>query len=151
MFFHCLSNKEPFFTLGTDTGHFNATGKFFCWQDSFYHTRKNHIMKHICVWIEPEISWSWQLMAGTNIAESFLFSSAGNLLQADFQSWECVTGTISGPPCPPFSAIGARRREDDIRWQVFRRVSDILVDQGRKAWAEPMWEWPSVSWISKTK
>jgi len=67
--------------------------------------------------IDASLRGALEALHGNDALGFRLGSSVGNLLQADFQSWECVTGTISGPPCPPFSAIGARRREDDIRWQ----------------------------------
>ena len=62
----------------------------------------------------------------------FKIGSNGDILEEDISQWERVDGVIAGPPCPPFSRIGARRGRDDPRAAAHARVTDILVDQGWK-------------------
>ena len=61
-----------------------------------------------------------------------LGSIDGDLLSADIKSWDRVDGTIAGPPCPPWSSIGKRGSWEDERSRVWWKVTDILIDQGRK-------------------
>ena len=56
----------------------------------------------------------------------------GNILNVDVSTRERVDGIITGPPCPPWSSIGARRAQDDPREAVYQKVIDIIVDQGCK-------------------
>ena len=56
----------------------------------------------------------------------------GDLLRADITAWDRVDGVVTGPPCPPWSAIGQRSSWNDPRAQVFSKVNDIIIDQGHK-------------------
>ena len=58
----------------------------------------------------------------------------GNLLACKEEDWSRVDFVISGPPCPPFSSIGAHRAraEDDPREAVFQKVTKIIISQGKK-------------------
>jgi site-specific DNA-cytosine methylase len=56
----------------------------------------------------------------------------GDILNVNEREWERVDGVVSGPPCPPWSTIGQRARHSDPREAVFRKVTDILVDQAFK-------------------
>lgn len=53
-----------------------------------------------------------------------------DLLDIDVTSLPDCDGIISGPPCPPFSAIGKRKLHQDERYMVFKRVTDSIVHQG---------------------
>ena len=48
----------------------------------------------------------------------------GDVLSYDISSAERVDFVITGPPCPPFSAIGLRGAALDSRELVFRKVTD---------------------------
>ena len=61
----------------------------------------------------------------------FNMGATGEILEEDISQWDRVDGTIAGPPCPPYSRIGARQGNDP-RAAVHARVTDILVDQGWK-------------------
>ena len=61
-----------------------------------------------------------------------LGSVSGNLLEADVTSWSRCDGLISGPPCPPWSMIGQRGHMDDIRAQVYEKITLAIIDQGHK-------------------
>ncbi len=56
----------------------------------------------------------------------------GNLLEENVFEWDRVDCILSGPPCPPFSAIGRRAGFADDRARVFAIVADIIVSQGHK-------------------
>ena len=56
----------------------------------------------------------------------------GDLLTADIENWLPVDGIIAGPPCPPWSALGSRGGQNDVRSLVFNKVGDVLVSQGHK-------------------
>ena len=62
----------------------------------------------------------------------FKIGDTGDILREDISQWDRVDGTIAGPPCPPYSQIGARQGKNDPRAAVHARVTDILVDQGWK-------------------
>ena len=62
----------------------------------------------------------------------FKVGATGDILEEDISQLDRVDGTISGPPCPPYSCIGARRGNNDPKAAVHARVTDILVDQGWK-------------------
>ena len=42
----------------------------------------------------------------------------GDILQENIANWERMDGVICGAPCPPFSLIGPRRLEKDLRYRV---------------------------------
>ena len=67
-----------------------------------------------------------------NIDHFCLGSIQGDLLCADISSWDPCDGVVAGPPCPPWSMIGERGSWDDPRAAVFNKVTDIIVDQGKK-------------------
>ena len=56
----------------------------------------------------------------------------GDILLADITTWDRVDGIVAGPPCPPWSRIGRRASWNDVRSKVWWKVTDILVDQGKK-------------------
>jgi len=56
----------------------------------------------------------------------------GDILNVNVHEWCRVDGVVAGPPCPPWSSIGKRSNTSDPRERVFRKVSDIIVDQGHK-------------------
>ena len=62
----------------------------------------------------------------------FKIGNNGDILNEDISQWDRVDGIVAGPPCPPFSRIGARLGKKDPRARVHARVTDILVDQGWK-------------------
>ena len=62
----------------------------------------------------------------------FKVGATGDILEEDISQWDRVDGTIAGPPCPPYSTMGARQGHNDPRAAVHARVTDILVDQGWK-------------------
>ena len=83
--------------------------------------------------IDPEMGNPlWALHGPPLPGAVFKIGAAGNILEADIIQRDRVDGTVAGPPCPPYSMIGARRGEDDPRAAVHARVTDILVDQGWK-------------------
>ncbi|CAE7265647.1 ssoIIM [Symbiodinium sp. CCMP2456] len=67
---------------------------------------------------------------GTAVAQRCNLGSAGDLLQCDHRLWPKLDGLVSGPPCPPWSSIGARRGSSDERHAVFEKVHEIIVFQG---------------------
>ena len=62
----------------------------------------------------------------------------GDVLRVDLKSLDLSTDAIiAGPPCPPFSAIGARLCEVDPRSSVFVSVAlwaVYLAVHGRLSW-----------------
>jgi len=74
----------------------------------------------------------WKLHGPPPPGAVFKIGAAGNILEEDISQWDRVDGTVAGPPCPPYSMIGARHGKDDPRAAVHARVTDILVDQGWK-------------------
>lgn len=54
------------------------------------------------------------------------------MCDTDVKSWRPVDGVVAGPPCPPWSSIGLRAGADDSRAKVWRKVNEILQDQGKK-------------------
>ena len=59
----------------------------------------------------------------------------GDILLADYKSWPRLDGLVTGPPCPPWSAIGKRKSGDDKRAKVFEQVTRIIIDQTQKGMA----------------
>lgn len=57
--------------------------------------------------------------------------SSGDIMTQDIEAWERVDLLVSGPPCPPWSQIGARQGANDPREQVFQRVTAAITHQGR--------------------
>ena len=58
----------------------------------------------------------------------------GDVLACNEEEWSRVDWVIAGPPCPPFSSIKANRApEDDPGEEVFRKVTQIIIFQGRKS------------------
>ena len=83
--------------------------------------------------IDPEVAIPlWKLHGPPLPGAVFKIGAAGNILEEDISQWDRVDGTVAGPPCPPYSMIGARHGKDDPRAAVHARVTDILVDQGWK-------------------
>ena len=72
---------------------------------------------------------AWNLH-GSMAAGFRLGAIDGDILTEDIAQWDVVDGVLSGPPCPPWSLIGAKGGENDVRALVFRRVTDIIIDQG---------------------
>ena len=57
----------------------------------------------------------------------------GDLLACDEAEWSRVDFIVAGPPCPPFSSIGPKRPpEADPREAIFRKVTKIIISQGRR-------------------
>ena len=54
---------------------------------------------------------------------------SGNILKFDVASMERVDFLVTGPPCPPWSTIGRRASEDDVREEVFQKVTEIIEHQ----------------------
>ena len=82
--------------------------------------------------IDPEIAIPLLKLHGPPLpGAKFKIGPVGDIMK-DISQWDRVDGTIAGPPCPPYSVIGARRGKDDPRAEVQARVTDILVDQGWK-------------------
>lgn len=54
----------------------------------------------------------------------------GDILSFDVASMTRVDFLVSGPPCPPFSSIGARGLYLDVREQVFLKVTEMIEHQG---------------------
>ena len=54
----------------------------------------------------------------------------GDILAFDVASMARVDFLVSGPPCPPFSSIGARGAHLDIREKVFKKVTEMIKHQG---------------------
>lgn len=82
---------------------------------------------------DPEVAIPlWRLHGPPVPGAVFKIGSHGDILKEDISRWDRVDGTITGPPCPPFSMIGARQGKNDPRAAVHARVTDILVDQGWK-------------------
>ena len=83
--------------------------------------------------IDPEMGNPlWALHGPPFPGAVFKIGAAGNILEENISTWDRVDGTVAGPPCPPYSIIGARHGKDDPRAAVHARVTDILVDQGWK-------------------
>ena len=50
----------------------------------------------------------------------FKIGATGDILEEDISQWDRVDGTIAGPPCPPYSRIGARRGKKILEQQCMR-------------------------------
>ena len=59
------------------------------------------------------------------------FGQAGGFLSVDVTAWERVDFLMSGPPCPPWSSIGQRRGQDDIRERVFVHITLCIEHQAQ--------------------
>ena len=82
---------------------------------------------------DPEIATPlWRLHGPPLPGAIFKIGPTGDITEEDISQWDRVDGTVSGPPCPPFSVIGARLGKKDPRAKVHERVTDIVVDQGWK-------------------
>ena len=73
-----------------------------------------------------------QLHGAVHASQFKLDDIEGDILNVDERQWERVDGVVTGPPCPPWSTIGRRAQRADPREGVFRKVTDILVDQAYK-------------------
>ena len=83
--------------------------------------------------IDPEVAIPlWRLHGPPPPGAVFKIGATGDILKEDISKWDRVDGTLGGPPCPPYSMIGARQGKKDPRAAVHARVTDILVDQGWK-------------------
>ena len=70
---------------------------------------------------------------GSCVARSFqLGRPEGDIMNVDFTLWDRVDMVVSGPPCPPWSAIGRRQGAADWREAVFAQVTNIIVDQAHR-------------------
>ena len=70
---------------------------------------------------------------GREVAAKFCIGPVvGDLLRLDVSSLEDVDIVISGPPCPPWSAIRLLGGQQDVRSRVFTRVSDVIIKQSRR-------------------
>lgn len=70
---------------------------------------------------------------GPCVARNFrLGKPEGDILKVDFTLWDRVDMVVSGPPCPPWSAIGRRQGAADWREAVFAQVTNIIVDQAHR-------------------
>lgn len=57
---------------------------------------------------------------------------AGDILNLEPSEMTYVDGIVSGPPCPPFSSIGSRKGDSDVRARVFEKVVEIIIALGKK-------------------
>ena len=55
----------------------------------------------------------------------------GDVLTFDVASMERVDFPVTGPPCPPWSQIGLRGAESDVREKVFQRITEMIEFQGQ--------------------
>lgn len=94
-------------------------------------------------WGQVHISYAYDIdeslraplaaLHGDAVADGFqLGRPNGDILTVDVTDWERVDLVVSGPPCPPWSAIGLRGSKQDVREVVFQQVTNIVVDQAQK-------------------
>ena len=82
--------------------------------------------------IDPELIPALQALHGQQAVERWNIGPDGNLLEVDVRRWEDVDLIISGPPCPPWSSIGQRRSADDVRSQIFKKVTEAIKEQAHR-------------------
>ena len=59
--------------------------------------------------IDPEIAIPLLKLHGPPLPGAiFKIGPVGDSMKEDISQWDRVDGTIAGPPCPPYSKIGAR-------------------------------------------
>ncbi len=80
---------------------------------------------------DPECRPMVRLVHGSNRAVC-IGSPAGDILRKSPNVFPPANAVISGPPCPPWSSVGARGAFDDLRARVFVKVVDIIVNQSRR-------------------
>ena len=66
--------------------------------------------------VDTELIPALVALYGPEVVGKFDIGPNGNLLQLDIGKMEDVDMIIAGPPCPPFSSIGLRRRHSFWRW-----------------------------------
>ena len=59
----------------------------------------------------------WRLHGPPLPGAVFKIGATGDILEEDISQWDRVDGTIAGPPCPPYSRIGARRGKKILEQQ----------------------------------
>ena len=70
---------------------------------------------------DPEMAIPlWRLHGPPVPGAVFKIGSHGDILKEDISRWDRVDGTITGPPCPPFSMIGARQGKTIQEQQCMR-------------------------------
>lgn len=56
----------------------------------------------------------------------------GNVMMVDINTLQACDAIVSGPPCPPFSTIGKRLTDRDVRCSVFVQVGLWAVELARR-------------------
>jgi hypothetical protein len=74
---------------------------------------------------------------------------SSDILAVDISSWRRVDGIVSDPLCPPLSDSGLQHGWDDSRAAVFQKVTNIVVDPGRKGAYLFIVRWWRACWISE--
>ena len=71
--------------------------------------------------IDPEMATPLLRLHGPPLPGAvFKIGATGDILEEDISQWDRVDGTITGPPCPPYSTIGARRGKTILEQQCMR-------------------------------
>ena len=56
----------------------------------------------------------------------------GDLLARAVETWSIVSCILTGPPCQPFSENGVKKGFDDERFEVLKRVLEIIKYQSTR-------------------
>lgn len=62
----------------------------------------------------------------------YLGEKLGDILNYSANSFAIVDLLVAGPPCPPFSTLGAHFGIDDVRTSVFWKVLEIIAYQAKR-------------------
>lgn len=77
--------------------------------------------------------WGPLSKVSSNIDALHVGPRTGNVLAVDIDSLDLTTdAVVAGPPCPPFSSMGARLVECDVRSSVFLTICVWILHLSRK-------------------
>ena len=83
--------------------------------------------------LQPELRKVLETLHGPDL-NIHVGQQDGNILNVPLRMFSNSEGFMAGPPCPPFSTIGARGGESDPREAVFRKCLEMIFDlAGRSA------------------
>ena len=79
--------------------------------------------------VAPDIAIPlWRLHGPPLPGAIFKIGPTGDITEEDISRWDRVDGTVSRPPCPPFSVIGLGLGKKGPRAAVHERVTGVVVD-----------------------
>ena len=70
-------------------------------------------------------------------ASNIRLGQRGDILKTELSEFPDANILVAGPPCPPFSSCGIRRRFADERARPFERCIDVLVELNTRSSRSP--------------